>query len=147
MLADQDSIERASQLKAHKNLEVSNNQGVFQGDILAPIVSSIAAHWWPKGEASRSLPASRVFICAVIRVPWVALYFMYWSLILNSVWFKLWVCDCNNYGLMPLSKGVWSQNFFHYLKNIRQSLHRYTTQSLVVERRMQSFYINIFEFF
>ena len=27
MLADQDSIERASQLKARKNLEVSNNQG------------------------------------------------------------------------------------------------------------------------
>ena len=44
MLADQDSIERASQLKAHKNLEVSNNQGAFQGDILAPIVSSVAAH-------------------------------------------------------------------------------------------------------
>ena len=43
MLADQDSIERASQLKARKNLEVSNNQGAFQGDILAPIVSSVAA--------------------------------------------------------------------------------------------------------
>jgi hypothetical protein len=40
----------------------------FSGNILAPVVSSVAAR--PKGAASQRMPASRVFNYAVLRLPY-----------------------------------------------------------------------------
>ena len=104
---------KSTYLTSHARPTIPFFSDAFQGHIGSNFRLCTLQHIdWPKEAARGSMPAYRAFSYTVLRVLYtvlrvlrMTLYFAYWSLILNIMWYKS-ECVCNNRGLMPVSRGV-----------------------------------------
>jgi len=61
--------------------------GSFLRNALASVLGSVAAHWWKKEWDCQSMAGSRVKIYGVLRIPWMAVYFTHWSIMMDHYMF------------------------------------------------------------